>query len=119
MTGLKRGVRGLHGALMVQGTTSDAGKSTLVAILFGHYVADAGTIEAFGKPLPAGEPRAALDAGITFFDTSDINPQMPRWLGLDAFHASHRSNLLRKDRSHYSQFNWTEHDDLPYHWPTP
>ena len=41
-----------------------AGKSTLVAILFGHYVADAGTIEAFGKPLPAGQPRAALNAGI-------------------------------------------------------
>jgi len=54
-----------------------------------------------------------------FFDTSDSNPQMPRWLGMDAFHASHRSNLLRKDRAHYSQFNWTEHDDLPYHWPTP
>ena len=31
MTRLKRGGHGLHGALMVQGTTSDAGKSTLVA----------------------------------------------------------------------------------------
>ena len=41
-----------------------AGKSTLVAILFGHYVADAGRIEVFGKPLPPGQPRAALDAGI-------------------------------------------------------
>ena len=41
-----------------------AGKSTLVAILFGHYVADAGHIEAFGQPLPPGQPRAALDAGI-------------------------------------------------------
>ena len=41
-----------------------AGKSTLVSILFGHYVADSGTIEAFGKPLPPGDPRAALAAGI-------------------------------------------------------
>ncbi len=41
-----------------------AGKSTLVAILFGHYVADAGRIEAFGAPLPAGQPRAARAAGI-------------------------------------------------------
>ena len=41
-----------------------AGKSTLVSILFGHYVADAGTIEAFGQPLPAGDPAAALAAGI-------------------------------------------------------
>ena len=39
-----------------------AGKSTLVSILFGHYVADAGTIEAFGRPLPPGDPAAALAA---------------------------------------------------------
>jgi ABC-type uncharacterized transport system ATPase subunit len=41
-----------------------AGKSTLVSILFGHYVADAGSIEVFGQPLPPGNPRAALAAGI-------------------------------------------------------
>src|SRR4051794_5617720 len=41
-----------------------AGKSTLVSILFGHYSADEGTIEAFGKTLPPGDPRAALAAGI-------------------------------------------------------
>ncbi len=41
-----------------------AGKSTLVSILFGHYVADAGAIEVFGRALPPGQPRAALAAGI-------------------------------------------------------
>src|SRR5882724_737321 len=41
-----------------------AGKSTLVSILFGHYVADEGTIEAFGKPLPPGDPAASLAVGI-------------------------------------------------------
>src|SRR5215470_7027410 len=41
-----------------------AGKSTLVSILFGHYIADAGTIEAFGRSLAPGQPRAALAAGI-------------------------------------------------------
>ncbi len=41
-----------------------AGKSTLVSILFGHYVPDEGTIEAFGAPLPPGDPAAALAAGI-------------------------------------------------------
>ncbi len=41
-----------------------AGKTTLMNILFGHYVADAGNVEAFGKQLPPGEPRAALKAGI-------------------------------------------------------
>ena len=41
-----------------------AGKSTLVSILFGHYVADEGSIEVFGQPLPPGQPKAALGMGI-------------------------------------------------------
>lgn len=41
-----------------------AGKTTLMNILFGHYVADEGTVEAFGNPLPPGEPSAALEAGV-------------------------------------------------------
>ena len=41
-----------------------AGKSTLVSILFGHYVADAGHITVFGKPLVPGDPKAALAAGV-------------------------------------------------------
>jgi general nucleoside transport system ATP-binding protein len=41
-----------------------AGKSTLVSILFGHYVADEGTIEVDGQRLPPGQPKAALAAGI-------------------------------------------------------
>lgn len=42
----------------------------------------------------------------------------PSWLGNPAFHASHRSNLLRKDPIHYGQFGWTEPHDLPYIWPS-
>lgn len=41
----------------------------------------------------------------------------PPWLGEDEVHASHRSNLLRKDREFYSQYGWAESDDLPYVWP--
>ncbi len=41
-----------------------AGKTTLMNILFGHYVADEGTIEAFGVVLPPGSPKAALARGI-------------------------------------------------------
>ena len=39
-----------------------AGKSTLMSILFGHYTADAGSIEVFGRPLAPGQPKAALEA---------------------------------------------------------
>ncbi|MBC7799070.1 MAG: ATP-binding cassette domain-containing protein, partial [Gemmatimonadaceae bacterium] len=46
-----------------------AGKTTLMNMLFGHYVADSGTIrvaDADGllRPLPPGRPAAALAAGI-------------------------------------------------------
>lgn len=41
-----------------------AGKTTLMNILFGHYVADEGNIEVFGKPLHPGATDAAIDAGV-------------------------------------------------------
>ena len=47
-----------------------------------------------------------------------INPLFPGWWGGE-IHATHRSNLLRKDADHYSKFGWNESDDLAYHWPTP
>lgn len=53
--------------------------------------------------------RRVLDVGVMH--------ERPAWLGDDAFHASHRSNLLRKDPVHYGQFGWDEPDTLPYVWP--
>lgn len=43
--------------------------------------------------------------------------EYPSWFGDDAFHASHRSNLLRKDPTYYGQFGWSEPSNLPYVWP--
>ena len=48
-------------------------------------------------------------------DGRDASP--PPWLGDESVHASHRSNLLRKDPVFYARFNWTEPDSLPYVWP--
>jgi hypothetical protein len=45
--------------------------------------------------------------------------QMPPWLGDPALHASHRSNLLRKDPAWYGRFGWSEQPDLPYVWHAP
>jgi len=42
---------------------------------------------------------------------------MPWWLGMEKFHSSHRSNLLRKDKAYYSRFGWIEPDNLEYFWP--
>jgi len=47
----------------------------------------------------------------------DHLPTTPIWLGSEAFHLSHRSNLVRKLPSYYGNI-WTDvHSDLPYVWP--
>lgn len=43
------------------------------------------------------------------------NFKIPFWINNEEFHASHRSNLKRKDSIYYAQF--TEPNDLPYIWP--
>lgn len=48
-----------------------------------------------------------------------FNDSNPPWLGWQDFHASHRSNLLRKFPSFYGAYGWAESDGLPYVWPVP
>ncbi|MFH1787362.1 MAG: pyrimidine dimer DNA glycosylase/endonuclease V [archaeon] len=42
---------------------------------------------------------------------------LPFWFGNEKFHSSHRSNLLKKNNKHYSQFRWKEKNNIPYFWP--
>jgi hypothetical protein len=44
---------------------------------------------------------------------------LPRWIGDEAFHLAHRSNLVRKDPGFYRPRFGDVPDDLPYIWPTP
>lgn len=48
---------------------------------------------------------------------------LPSWIGDEAVHRSHRSNLLAKDpdfyRPRFTELFGTEPDDLPYLWPEP
>jgi pyrimidine dimer DNA glycosylase len=43
--------------------------------------------------------------------------ELPPWLGDEAFHLSHRSNLIRKDPEFYRQHFGDLPGDLPYIWP--
>ena len=54
---------------------------------------------------------------ISKYDKVLVDYTSPHWLGNEQFHASHRSNLLRKDFEYYKQFNWTEPNNLPHVWP--
>jgi hypothetical protein len=62
-------------------------------------------------PQVVGVPQAELaDAGL-----------LPSWLGDEALHRSHRSNLIAKDpdfyRPRFTELFGPEPDDLPYVWP--
>jgi Pyrimidine dimer DNA glycosylase len=64
-------------------------------------------------PDVAGRPQAELaEAGL-----------LPSWVGDEALHRSHRSNLLAKDpefyRPRFTELFGPEPDDLPYVWPGP
>lgn len=51
---------------------------------------------------------------LLFYGVEEI--KYPSWLGNEKFHASMRSNLLRKNKEWYSQFGWKEKENLPYYW---
>ena len=46
-----------------------------------------------------------------------INDWFPWWLCDAEFHASHQSNLVRKNPEHYRKWFPNVPDDLPYVWP--
>lgn len=43
--------------------------------------------------------------------------RLPPWLGDDAFHRAHQSNLVRKLPEHYRRYFPEIPDSLPYIWP--
>ena len=59
-----------------------------------------------------------FEDAIDQYSSDGRNDAPPPWLGDELLHASHRSNLLRKDPEFYGRYNWTEPPDIPYLWPT-
>lgn len=46
----------------------------------------------------------------------DGNIITPDWLGYEKYHASHRSNLLRKEPDFYGQYDWDDNPSDFYCW---
>lgn len=72
-----------------------------------------------GEWVSRGYNDTCMDKTITVYydNVTDLTIYWPWWLGDADFHASHRSNLLRKNPDHYNQFGWDEPNNLPYVWP--
>jgi hypothetical protein len=71
--------------------------------------------------IAAGRPDTVRPQLLRFAPDVDGMPEseleMPPWLGDEAFHLSHRSNLVRKDAAFYRPRFGDVPDDLPYIWP--
>lgn len=50
----------------------------------------------------------------------DSKIMLPKWIGDERVHSSHRANLLRKDYTFYSKYGWKEnnidYNSAPYFW---
>lgn len=68
-----------------------------------------------------GRPDTVRGQLLEFAPEVDGVPQseldLPPWIGDEAFHLAHRSNLVRKDPEHYRPLFGDIPDDLPYIWP--
>lgn len=43
--------------------------------------------------------------------------ELPEWILDERVIQSHRTNLVRKDSAHYSQFGWENYNIKGYYWP--
>jgi hypothetical protein len=71
----------------------------------------------YGEAICAEWTRRGYKSTINYDEFRGSEATPPPWLGREDFHASHRSNLLRKSPDYYGKFGWTEGPDLPYVWP--
>lgn len=51
-------------------------------------------------------------------EVSEIDIILPWWNGIDKFHNSHKSNLVRKMHAHYHKFFPEVDASIPYWWPS-
>ncbi len=63
--------------------------------------------------------RGYIDNQLPWFQErlTTSTPNMPKWLGREDFHRSHKSNLLRKDPAHYGPLWPDVPPNLEYVWP--
>lgn len=82
---------------------------------YGWVVCQEWTLRGYNDSLAPSFHAALLQRGIE--DSSQV--VAPEWLGREDIHASHRSNLLRKDPEYYGRWGWTDDPNAPYVWPVP
>ena len=85
-------------------------------LFYGYEISDEWKSRGFKDIM---KQRFMEEIGKKYFTDRLLKSELPYWFSIENFHASHRSNLLRKDITWYGQFGWTETPDLEYVWFNP
>jgi hypothetical protein len=93
-------------------------------LLYGYVICSEWLIRGYRDSLKIKFLQELINRGVCNIEIDDqgVKPEIfgvrvPIWFGNKQFHASHRSNLLRKNFEWYNKFGWTESNNLPYFWP--
>jgi hypothetical protein len=84
-----------------------------------QWVGYEGLVAAYGLAMCNEWVRRGYNDTLTPWFAERVAPSVtPFWLGMDLFHSSHRSNLLRKDPAFYGAYGWSDDPEAPYWWPS-
>lgn len=61
--------------------------------------------------------RRGYNNTMEFYEININEIKLPKWIGNNEFHNSHKSNLLRKNEKYYLNFKNKVSNNLPYIWP--
>lgn len=56
--------------------------------------------------------RRGYKHNLGFYEVGKV--KMPKWMGLEEFHSSHRASLLAKNYDYYRRFGWDEEPKIEY-----
>jgi ABC-type sugar transport system ATPase subunit len=86
-----------------------AGKSTLVKMISGAVAPDAGHIEVFGRPLDAGSPVAAREAGVAaIYQEPNVIPKLSPVANVFLGQEQHRFGLIAEQEMRQRFREWCE-----------
>ena len=86
-----------------------AGKSTLVKMISGAVAPDAGHIEVFGRPLDAGSPVAAREAGVAaIYQEPNVIPKLSPVANVFLGQEQHRFGLIAEQEMRRRFQEWCE-----------
>ena len=109
----KQRVEGMQIINAIENTNKQGWQNHPIVIMWTPYVE---SLKYYTNTMINEWIRQGYNNNMEKYELNFLKMKFPEWLGNDAFHSSHRANLLRKDYEFYSQYGWKESPESPYVW---